>query len=250
MLVEDKFLFLSLPRRASTAFMTTCIFNRFKIECADPERTNQIKFLYEDNIFDIDIVRKKRLNQHIPYDILFEKFSNNFPLIAIKRNPYEKFISHYNHCLDALHYFKEFKVLQKIQNLDIEKILFFSNDRVNSDYDNINFLVKEFAEINGIYELFESKYHRLEWFKVFTALYVPDYAYTGYNTNILWFDFKKLYELEEWVSDTVKKDFKLMKVNDSKKETSSNLKIDEKFIKKYDELYGKFDNPKIIKTLI
>lgn len=250
MLVEDKFLFLSLPRRASTAFMTTCIFNRLKIECVDSERTNQINILYEDDVYDIHIVRKKILNQHIPCHILFEKFSDNYPLIAIKRNPYEKFISHYNHCLDALYDFREFKVLEKIQNLDIEKILFFNRDRVSRNEENLKLLAKEFAEINGIYELFEKKYNRLEWLKVLRTIYVPDYFYTGYNSNIIWFDFKKLYELEEWVSDIIKKDFKLMKVNESKKEISSNLKMDNKFIKKYDELYGEFDNPKTIKTLI
>jgi len=250
MLVENKFLFLSLPRRASTAFMTTCIFNQLEVECYDDDRTNIIKFLYEDGVDDINIVRKKRLNRHVPINLLYDKFSKKYPVIAIKRNPYERFISHYNHCLDSLSILNEFEVLDKIKELKIDEILFFKKEDLILNDDTLRKLAKEFTEKNEIFDLFKNKYARLEWIDTFRTIYIPDFVYTNYETNIIWFDFKKLYELENWVSNILNKEFKLMRINEASVKNPNYLTIDENFIKKYDEYYKEWDNPKNIKTLI
>jgi frataxin-like iron-binding protein CyaY len=62
-------------------------------------------------------------------------------------------------------------------------------------------------------------------------------------------DFKKLNELEEWVSNKLGIEFKLEQSNSSK-HFDSKLKLDNTFIKKYNEIYDIYDIPKVVKTLI
>ena len=60
---------------------------------------------------------------------------------------------------------------------------------------------------------------------------------------------KKLNELEDWVSNKLKKPFKLEKLNSSK-HIECNLKLTNNFIKKYNEIYDAYDFKKEIKTLL
>ena len=51
-----------------------------------------------------------------------------------------------------------------------------------------------------------------------TIIYIlitPISEYHNHDPNIIWFDFDKLYELEEWVSNKLGKSFKLEKSNSS-----------------------------------
>ena len=69
------------------------------------------------------------------------------------------------------------------------------------------------------------------------------------NPKIKWFEFGKFEELENWVSNKTDKPFKIERANGSE-DFECNLKLDEKFIKKYNNIYDYYNNQKNIKTLI
>ena len=80
-------------------------------------------------------------------------------------------------------------------------------------------------------------------------LLTPISNWTNNDPNIIWFDFDKLYELEEWVSNKLGKGFKLEKLNSSN-HIECNLKLTDNFIKKYNKIYNNYDFRKEKKTLI
>ena len=82
-----------------------------------------------------------------------------------------------------------------------------------------------------------------------SILIKPCSDYHHHYKNIIWFDFNKLYELEEWVSKKIDKPFKLVKINSSQ-HYDSKLKYDSEFMKKYDSIYKIYDEKKENNTII
>jgi len=73
--------------------------------------------------------------------------------------------------------------------------------------------------------------------------------YHNHNLKIKWFDFNKLYELEEWVSNKLGKSFKLEQSNSSK-HIECNLSLNSEFISRYNSIYDYYDLPKTTKTIL
>ena len=68
-------------------------------------------------------------------------------------------------------------------------------------------------------------------------LFTPDAQYHLHDSRIKWFDFNKLYELEEWVSSKLERDFKLIHLNSST-HIECNLKNDDNFKNKFNSLFS------------
>ena len=90
MLVENKFLFISLPRGASTAFEEACILHRFDIKHANS---------YYDFIYENDKVYQHKIHFPIPHQTIIEnRRSNKFEIDTNKFGKeniiYHKFSSH------------------------------------------------------------------------------------------------------------------------------------------------------------
>jgi hypothetical protein len=69
-----------------------------------------------------------------------------------------------------------------------------------------------------------------------TIRYSFSFYYHNFDPSIIWFDFSELHKLEEWVSNKLNIDFKLEKINSSKK-YKLNFKLDDKFIETYNSIY-------------
>jgi hypothetical protein len=80
-------------------------------------------------------------------------------------------------------------------------------------------------------------------------LLTPISCWTNNNQNIIWFDFDNINELENWVSKKIGKDFKMVKTNSSQ-HFNCNIKINNEFKEKYDNIYNVFENRKLDKTLL
>ena len=80
-------------------------------------------------------------------------------------------------------------------------------------------------------------------------LYSPISKWTNNDERIIWFDIKKLNELEDWVSNILNKPFKMEKINSSKG-FNCGLVNDNYFKEKYDKIYNMHDFFKKSKTLI
>jgi DNA gyrase/topoisomerase IV subunit A len=80
-------------------------------------------------------------------------------------------------------------------------------------------------------------------------LLTPLSSWTNNNQNIIWFDFNEMDKLEDWVSETLKKPFKLHSVNSSK-HMECKIILNDEFKEKYDNIYDYYDFPKLKKSLI
>lgn len=237
MLVDNKFIFISLPRCASSSFMLTCVRNGLTMNHANPD--------YDGQHYDLSLSNDELLetitHAHERIIELKMRFGDTYEIIAIRRNKYERFLSVWNFAVKTSKRYGE-DVYGVMRSLTIDDILFFNPNR----------LVK--SEINKTTHEFLEKYNltnKVDDFfkKILFIVWEPTSTWHNYDPNILWFDFEKLHELEYWVTNKIGKEFKLESSNSSK-DVKSELKIDDNFIKKYDEIYNQFDLPKEKKTLL
>ncbi len=244
MLVDNKFLYISLPRCASTAFQLSCIKNNVKIQHA----TYYIDKIIEltDTSLDIETLKSKISHKHESCSELFNKFGNNYEIISVKRNRHVRFISCWEHIIDELEKMNEYDAANILKKLDENDILYYSSNDI-LDIDNMNILVESFLKKFSI-EI-KTDFGKLFLPIMLTIQFNATSEWHEHNPNIIWFDFDKLYELEEWVSNKLEKPFKLERLNSSK-HIECNLKLTDNFIKKYNKIYDSYDFRKEKKTLI
>lgn len=242
MLVNNKFIYLSLPRCASTAFMLKCLKDdRINIQ----HHTDGIdEIISNTDLSQDDTTLLKTLpHTHESIDLLEQKFGNKYDIISVHRNRHEKFISLYNHVIQLLDDLDEHSA-NIMKNLSVDDVLFFNSNDISIRMVNGNgkeLIVDEFIKRHNLNTSFQLKL----WLVI---LFTPDAHYHLHDSRIKWFDFDKLYQLEEWVSDKLGFEFKLDKLNTSK-HIKSNLKLNDKFIEKYNSIYDRFDFPKTNTTL-
>lgn len=232
MLVDNKFIILMIPRCATTSFLHTCQINNI---VTDEVRRYGYKNFYnpEDG----------GTHYHEPLNRLQEKFGYNYPIIAVRRDKYDLFISLWKQLLATFQSLGEIEVFNKIKSLSVNDILFFSSNEYNLlNDDDLILAASKFCENNGI-QILPQYVGRI------LLIYKPLYWYHHNNKNIIWFDFNKLYELEEWVTNRLGRRFTMVNINSSKS-IECNLNNDEYFRNKFDEIYLKYENIKETKTLL
>lgn len=233
MLVDNKFIIIMIPRCATTSFLDTCqILN---IE------TNDVREYGYTNLYKHDI---GGVRYHYSMYALQEKFGYNYPVIAVKRDKGTAFISLWKQMIGILSEADDGKVYEILKKLTVDDILFFNENDYNLlDMEDLIKLSSIFCERIGL----EKKEY---YVGKFVLLFKPQEWYHNNDQNIIWFDFKELNKLEEWVTNALGIDFKLVHINSSTN-WESNLKDDEYFREKFDKLYGsRFEEFKKTKTLI
>ena len=233
MLVENKFIFISLPRCASTSFYISCIKNELDIQhyndFIDIQR-NQIKNLTEIKSEEIaDFL----IHGHEPIVDLIDKFGSKLDIISINRNRYERFISLWKHVIDEYHRIGEISEFNKLIKLNVDDILFFNQQNLN----NIDNVVDDFIKLNKLN--IKSIYLK----DILKILFRPTSYYHKHHPDIIWFDFNELNKLEEWISEKLNFNFKLERINSSQ-HFNCNLELNDKFIEKYNNIYDIFDLPR------
>lgn len=245
MLVENKFIFLLLPRCASYSFHITCLQNKF-----DLKFFNTPALINGDEKFktmDVNQLVYEIPHMHERIVDLQNKFGDNYPVIGIKRNKYERFISIYKKMISEFTRMGELDVAKKFASFSIDDVLFFKKEMLL--HENIETLIFEFIK------KFNIKLKNIEWEQsgtpasIIKSVYAPLSLFHNHNPNIIWFDINNMVELENWVSDITNTKFKMIRVNDCG-ETNCNLVLNDEFKKKYDEIYSEYDNTKIIKSII
>ena len=245
MLVENKFLFISLPRCASTSFYISCLRSGFKIEhyaqsVVDEYHTPINLTLSNEELADNMVHLHERLNS------LLSKFGNEYDIITIKRNRHERFFSLWKHIIDMVEMEQRkypIELANILKKLNTDDILFFKDLDLISPFSQM-LVIKEFAKKNGI-ETYLDDYME----NMLLILFRPLSDWHNNNQKIKWFEFGNFKELEEWVSNKTGKPFKMEKSNGSQ-HFNCNLKMDNDFIKSYNNIYDYYDVQKNNKTLI
>jgi hypothetical protein len=243
MLVAKKFIFISLPRCASTSFMITCLKNNIPIEHYTPKVDNQLLNIEDWYKLTNDELADRLQHLHEPLHLLQEKFGVKHEIISIKRDKYERFLSVWKHIIDELYRINEIDIANKFTKLTTDNL--FDQIEPNDIYNKENRykLIKKFL----------SKYQIIKQFgyveNMLDILFTPNIELTNNNPNIIWFDINNLYELEKWVSAKLGVDFKLENTNSSK-QFECKIEINNHFKQKYDNLYKEFEERKLNKTLV
>lgn len=241
MLVDNKFIYLSLPRCASTSFHATCL--KMGIPTIDyTDKKN--KHLENIDLSDksVDWLADNMNHGHQPLYKLQEWYGKHHPIIGVKRDRHERFISIWKHIIDEMYRKGETEFADLCTTLDYKDILCFNSEDIYSP-GSINSLVDEFCTKYGIPNA--SEYAKWSLSISFT----PYSFYHQHNESIIWFDFNNLSEMEDWVSDKLNKSFKL-EMGNSSKHYDCKLTMSDSFVERYNTIYDVYDYPIQTKKLI
>jgi hypothetical protein len=243
MLIDKKFIFLSLPRCASTSFMITCLKNDILIEHFDSNNDNQLHRIDNWQKMNNEELADSLTHLHEPLNNLQSKFGNEYRVISVRRNKYERFLSLWKHIIDELHRENKIEIANIFSKLTIDDIFGKISPNDISTQENRELTINNFLDV--------FKCPKEEWYikNMMMILFTPILELTIDNSKILWFDINHLDELEKWVSKKLDKEFKLEKINSSQ-HIECNIEINDEFIQKYDSLFRVFDQRKLDKTLI
>jgi hypothetical protein len=243
MFVDKKFIFISLPRCASTSFMITCLKNKISIEHFNSEYDNQLIKINDWEKMNNEKFADSLTHAHEPLHLLQRKFGNNNQIISIRRNKYDRFLSLWKHIIDELHRSKKIDIANTFSKLTIDDIF---DKIVPNDIYNVE---SRFKIIDKFFTKFKIPKEERYTKNMLNTLFTPMVELTNNDDKIIWFDVNNLSELEIWVSKKLNMNFKMEKINSSK-DFDSVIEINNDFKEKYDNLYKEFDERKLIKTLV
>ena len=240
MLVDKKFYYVSLPRCGSTSFHFSCLRQNIPIQTHSEEVDLAYQALNLDDFTNEELAENYE-HRHEPLIALQEKFGYDYPIIAVKRDRHETFISLWKHILFQvkLHYSDLYEQFSKFT---IDDVLFFEPDAISIDFSEMQQLAAEFLKRNNI---------EWKWYlsNIMITLYTPKSFWHANDKNIIWFDFDKLNEMEDWISSKLQQPFKLENFNSSK-HIETEIKLDNYFKARYNVTYDIHDIRKLNKTLI
>ena len=241
MLIDDKFIYLSLPRCASTSFFISCLRNNLNVRHSNSTQNENYNHIELSSISNIDLVYQ--INHfHETIGSLKNSFGDGYEIISVKRNRHERFVSYFNHCIGELYRKNVMDLYSIFLELDVDDLLFYNtNDILGKS--NIIRLIDIFLNRIGY------KGDILSITPLLMPMFAPLSTYHNHNPNIIWFDFDDLTKLEDWVSVKTSKEFKL-NLFGSSKEYQSKINVDEYFIEKYNKIYDYYDIVKKQNTLL
>lgn len=247
MLVENKFIYISLPRCASTAFMASCVKQNLDMKHYNSiyNINNQLVDInnrlinngYDsENLIDFD---GKFAHAHESIRLLKEKFGYYYDVISVRRNKYERFISLWKHVLKKFYEY-DLNTFNKLSKFTMDEILSYETSDLRSE-----------ETIKDVVEIFikKNKLNVDKKTKIMLKILITPYSnWHNHDSNIIWFDFNQLDKLEEWVSNKLNMNFKLINLNSSN-HFDSKLILNDEFKEKYDSIYLPYDEIKSVKTL-
>lgn len=264
MLVENKFIFISIPRCASTAFYYSCLLQNINV--------SHLFNAWKNHNMNIDFksINKKEIMNYIahghePINEQIIKYGKDLPIISVKRDRHQRFYSLFKHVLFDLKRIGEYEVYDHFIKMNVDELFFFtSKDLItqSSRYDIINDyllknkLIDKKAILTEEYKMkdnflftrnSENKINYLV--NIFDILLTPISFYHNHMKNITWFNFGDFGEMELWISDMIGKPFKMESANSSNY-MECEIKMDDLFISRYNDIFDYYDLPKKQTTLL
>jgi hypothetical protein len=187
---------------------------------------------------------------HPTYNYLKFKFGEDKKIISIKRDDKERWISNWKQLLKQfinnkeMFGYKSFENYKILQSLTPKDILTYNIDGFEHEYSQEklrDFIKNEYINTFGLKNINEFKNNK-DLFDIICgnleAIIRPQLYYHQDASDIIWFDFNNLKELEKWVSNELNKKFNLIHRNHSIA-IECNVQNDEDFKYHYDKVYSK-----------
>lgn len=213
MLVDNKFLFLKIPRTATVAFERSCFSAGLSITYP------------ADNVLAQKQAEKglePYRHAHHSVSKLREYYGKDYPIVAISRDPLERFISAWKYTIKhiAERNPEVSKVLEGVTNQEFMNA-WHSEIGYSANLKDIDKAVNFFRRLvkGGV------PYNK-NTFMIFTTIITGPIRWHENNPDIIYFDIKDLTKLEEYTKDITGKPFKLITINDTKS-VYTNLKLDD-----------------------
>lgn len=235
MLVDNKFIFLSLPRCASTSFHVSFLEHGLDVKyVTDDNLLNEVKRFGQDDIIHV----------HENLEDLTRIFGKSYPIVSIKRNPYERYISMWRHVISESSKYQDYKCAGVFSGLNSKDLLCYQGIDISNHKERHLFIIDFLIKIGLKFKEVDQRILTL-----LNVLITPIFLYHKNNPEIIWFDFEKIGLLEKWISDRIGINFKVSALNSSK-DVKCGVEIDQDFRALYDKIYSNFENHKEVKTLI
>lgn len=255
MLIDNKFLYISLPRCGSTSFHYSCLLNGLSVQMVHDiwkESNSKINFT---NINESEIMNVIG-HGHEALTDLKEKFGNHLPVIAVNRDRHESFFSLYKHVIFDLKRTGWPVISDWLSNIELEDLFFYESKDLTTiekrrDVIN-NYLIKNGFITTPISQYITSSNYitpQSYLINILDILITPKSIWHNNDKEIIWFNMDEMGKMEEWVSDVTDRSFKLKHVNSSSYVTTK-LQLNDEFKKKYNSIYDYYDLPKERKTII
>lgn len=209
MLIDESFLFLSIPRCASRAFEVSCI-------------NSDISIKYYNN----RLIKKRADSNGIPFTHNHQSVSalrsfyskSEYEVISIFRDPVERLISAWKYILGSF-MVTEIEIYNKLSKFNNEEFINLYNKSIKNiseidfHYNNYESFYKFFNNIIDDVLLDDPKFTNTK--NIFVNVMQPVSVWTENDVTIRMFDIKHLELLEDYVKEKTGKDFKMERLNDT-----------------------------------
>ncbi len=145
MLVDKKFYYISLPRCGSTSFHFSCLRQYIPIQTLSEDVDLKYESINIDNLTNGELSAKHK-HRHEPLVNLQERFGEEYPIIAVRRDRHETFISLWKQIVQYVKVNYEQDVYEKFFKFTIDEVLFFKQSEFSVDYPKLEELAAEFLK--------------------------------------------------------------------------------------------------------
>ena len=210
MLIENKFVFVAIPKCATMSFEDACLKNNFIIDYSPYE-------LYNRGMLN-GIKPDKHV--HIPVTILREIHGHKYPFVTITREEISRFVSAWKHILKIIKY-TDIDFYNILKNVGNDEFCYHFGKHLK------NLKLTTNSVILFLNEFSNKKKHEKHVTDVFISVFTPMVEWTNNDTTLIKFSFENEIPLfEKWVSETCGVDFKLSHINDTNEIETKLIKDD------------------------
>jgi hypothetical protein len=208
MLVGNKFLFLKIPRTATTSFERSCFLANIEVKYPTSEILSQKR---------ASLGQPSIRHSHEPVWKIREVFGQTYPIVAVRRDDLDRFISAWKFAIKDLEGVDEeaASILSEVGNSTFIEA-WIETIGYSSYLDEPENLEKFIKRLVGR----PIKYSINFYFIISSTMSGPSRWHEN-DPSILYFDFSNLAGLEKYVKDTVDPSFQLIISNHTRSQRSN-----------------------------
>jgi hypothetical protein len=200
MLIENKFVFVAIPKCATMSFEDACLNYNFTVDYSP-----------------FEIINRGMLNGirptthvHVPITKLREIHKHKYPFVTLTREEVSRFISAWKHILKIIKH-TDFRFYDILKNVGNEEFCYHFGNHFN------NLKLNKESVISFLSEFSNKKEHEKHVTDIFISVFKPTVEWTNNDTTLIKFSFEtEIPQFEKWVSEKCGVDFKLSHINDTK----------------------------------